>query len=209
MSPTPQDAQDLPDGVDPERHITTPFQCPTCEYDLRYATLAGRCSQCGNLYNARTQGPIGIAKLRAASVAPEEFDLPDGVTPGRHITRSLYCDQCGHCLRYATLVGRCAECGNPYNARYIIPTGVFRPGSVRVPIWEILVGTGLSLAAYYLIRTAFAPIVVWRLSAGGIFAALGLGCAAAATREFQRLIRFRTALRRIRGMEDDETDDIV
>ncbi len=204
MSRETQDPERVPENIDPARQITTSYHCPACGYDLRYATLVGRCSQCGSVYNARSQGPSGIASLKTAPVAPTDEDLPPGVSPDRHITKSLFCDQCGYSLRYATLAGRCSECGNPYNTRSVLTTGIFLPTSVRVPTWEILVGVILLLFGYSLIRSGLSPLTLWKLVMGGIALALCIACAASAISAFRHLIRFRPVLRQIRGCEDDD-----
>ncbi len=204
MSRESRDSENLPENVEPGRHITTPYHCPTCGYDLRYATLAGRCSECGNPYNARSLAAGGVAGLRTAPVASADSDLPPGVSPQRHITKSLYCDRCGYSLRYSTLAGRCSECGNPYNARPVLMTGIFSATSVRIPTWEIVVGTILLLFGYRTIRAGVSPMVLWRLVVGGVAIALCMGCAASAISAMRRLIHFRPVMRRIRCREDDD-----
>ncbi len=52
--------QEIPDGVDPEKQITQNLYCGSCGFNLRYARFVGRCSECGNVYNARPLKMEGI-----------------------------------------------------------------------------------------------------------------------------------------------------
>ncbi len=133
------------------------------------------------------------------SIADQE--LPEGVDPDRIITHSVYCENCGFNLRYATYVGICNECGSPYNARPLKMKGIFLPGSARFPTGDILVALIAGSVSVWAIRAGLRPGNMKMLSLAALSGAIAVSYAAFAVRRAGRFWRAVRVVRRIRTEE--------
>ena len=127
----------------------------------------------------------------------------EGLDSQRTINYSLFCDRCGFNLRYGRYIGRCNECGNPYNARPLKMEGVFNPHAHRVPTADIFLTLICLGAAFVLVRENINPPVVGNLIWGGIVLVTGLLHAGLSAKRLTHFVRFHRILRRIKHEEED------
>ena len=129
--------------------------------------------------------------------------LADDVYRDRRITRSLYCDQCGYNLRTLPRKYVCPECGNEYNARPPLMTGIFFPHDTQLPLAEVAWTLGSGTVAALLIWGAVNPVRQNRLIVGVVCALLALGFAIRGCLRLRRFVKFRTIAKRIAVHEEE------
>lgn len=138
------------------------------------------------------------------SLSSDELSrMAEAADADRTILHSVYCGHCGYNLRHGPYVGRCPECGNPYNARPLNMKGIFVPQEVRFPL------SGLSLTLFglvcggWVIRSGIRLINDWLLILGAALTFLGLYFARATYRDLKRFFHFLRVRRLIENDEDD------
>lgn len=130
-------------------------------------------------------------------------DNAEGLDTQRTINYSVYCERCGYNLRYGRYIGRCNECGNPYNARPLVMQGVFNPHTHRFPTTDVLLTLLCFGFAYWVIRANINPPVAENLAGAGLFVFLGLLSLPLSIKRLSLFIRSFGVLRRIEQEEDD------
>ncbi len=130
-------------------------------------------------------------------------DNAEGLDPDRTITYSVFCERCGYNLHYSTYVGRCNECGNPYNARPLMMKGIFSPHTLRFPLSDMLLAILCLGIAFVMIRAGINPVSPWRLVFGGVFGLFGILYVRLSARLRSHFIRFSRVLRRVRDEEEE------
>ncbi len=138
-----------------------------------------------------------------SSMSLADRELPEGLDPDRTLIHSVYCGNCGFNLRYATYVGRCNECGHPYNARPLTMKGIFTPAALLFPTADVLLALLCSVICFSTLRSALRPVNAW-----AIFLAVVAGLIAAlysilAVRGLLRFLRALGIMRRIRKEEGE------
>ncbi len=136
-------------------------------------------------------------------IDPHELDrMADLSDAERTIHQSLYCGRCGYNLRYSLYVGRCNECGNPYNARPLSMKGIFLPHELRFPGWDLLVTLACISFGVAVIWGALNPTNDWLLIFGAGLLVLGGVQGRSAIGGIKRYLTFRRVRRRIE-LDDD------
>lgn len=130
------------------------------------------------------------------SLDVEQF--PDDINPELTITHSIFCGRCGHNLRYARWVGRCNECGQPYNARPLIMQGIFHPGEERIPLSDSVVAVLCFVIAFFIVRGGLHPVVWHRIAMAVVSLVAGVLYARMCVHGFIGYFRAVRILRRIR-----------
>ena len=73
------------------------------------------------------------------ALSNKELDqLADDQYTKRRITNSTYCSQCGYNLKTLPYKYQCPECGNEYNARPLIYSGIYFPHQNHLPIGDFI-----------------------------------------------------------------------
>lgn len=130
-------------------------------------------------------------------------DNAEFVDPDRTINYDVFCERCGHNLRYSTYVGSCNECGHHYNARPGVKKGIFNPLNLRFPILDIALAALCLSVAYLLIKSGIRDTVVWQLGWGTVFAIAGILYVRLSLKVMLYFIRFTRVLRRARKEDSD------
>ena len=121
----------------------------------------------------------------------------------RLISGSIYCGECGYCLRTLPYVYTCPECGNSYNARPLSLDGVFKPYEIRFPFGDLL--------AFVLCLPVAVGLTAWGVKAGVsliiffgvVYTCLSVWFAVRTWEGLRTFIKGRVIIRRIR-MDEGE-----
>jgi hypothetical protein len=108
--------------------------------------------------------------------------------PERYMHLSAYCGRCGYNLRYQSYVGRCSECGNAYNARPTVRSGIFDQTAARWPGAEFVVLVMSLGGAVFFLLGAIDPPNWYRLGAA-------VGCLMVAALSIRSIARCLGAIR--------------
>ena len=88
--------------------------------------------------------------------------------PATRLLTSVYCARCGYGLKLQPKVGRCVECGNPYDAREYAMTGVLRTEDGRFPTSTLAVAGACFVTAWILFRAGVLPLAGWPLASAAV-----------------------------------------
>ena len=118
--------------------------------------------------------------------------------------RDIFCAGCGYNLRHGAIVGRCPECGGPYDARSLSRTGIFSPQDLGLPWGDLLVAAvcaGIGLFALY---HAIEERTTWLYAPAAIFLVFMLFFLRATALRTVKFFRYRALARRV---ERDSRED--
>ena len=143
-------------------------------------------------------------ELPAMTLGSDELSrMADQVDVDRTIMQSVFCSRCGYNLRYGKYVGRCTECGHPYNARPLVMKGIFSPQDLRFPLSDIVLALSCPVLGAWIIRGAVNPVNDWLLILGSALVLVGLFYVRSACRDLSRFVRFARIRRRIEAEEEE------
>ncbi|MCP4589280.1 MAG: hypothetical protein GY842_00910 [bacterium] len=136
------------------------------------------------------------------SLGTEDLDkLSRDVFSERHIGHSLHCGECGYNLRALAYVGRCPECGNEYNARPAVRSGIYVPSEVWFPFTELFCALFFLGGATGLLVGGILARAPWAMAFGAAYLGGGVIGAYLFYKRLRRYLRFFWVGRRLR--EDD------
>jgi len=136
-------------------------------------------------------------------IDPQELDRMANLADAeRTIQQSLYCGRCGYNLRFSLYVGRCNECGNPYNARPLSTKGIFLPHELHFPGWDLIATLACTGFGAAVIWGGLSPVNDWLLIFGVGLLALGISYGRSAMGGMKRYLTFRRVRRRIESDDD-------
>ncbi len=105
------------------------------------------------------------------------------------ITSTVFCDQCGYQLRMLPYIGRCPECGNPYNARGLKIEGIFVPHTAAFPASDIAAGLASAALVIWLVAGLIKRFDLWTLLFAAVFGYMAVVFLKQAWARLKRFIR--------------------
>jgi len=154
-------------------------------------------------YAALAANHHGLHPVRRFDLMVQMPQIGRDIQQDRGIQADLFCAQCGYNLRTRSVVGRCSECGNNYDARPTKLQGIFLPHEQRVPFADYLRFLACAASGVLLLYHAVEGGHVWACLLGIPLLIMGLMFLRHAVRATVQCVRQRALRRQIQDSADD------
>ena len=128
--------------------------------------------------------------------------LADEIYRDRRISGTLYCANCGYCLKTLLYQQICPECGQEYNARSTVMKGIYFPHQGALPFGDFLTTLCYAAVSVALHWGAYRPVDGVRIAMAMVMSVFCLVNAYLTFQRFLIALRARVITSRIARQEE-------